>query len=204
MSEQLAGVIVGAAIAFAGTALITLFQWYMEKEKRREERVWWYRQEHLQRLRPAWERMHGRYLESLTVSEKITTLLDGLAGVDETKRHEKLEEMVKELRRIAESHFDVERLQTLSSEAATDAALIASTHHPKLAESIRTAVLKLAETMDDLLGNVQSLLERFAVDVEVSPAEITKATKRLDECRGSLIETMREVETSIERYVTEV
>jgi len=204
VSEQLIGVIVGALIGFGGTALVTLFQWRIEKEKRREERLWHYRQQHVQRLRLAWEEVRRQALESLRFSEKIATGLDALAAAEDTKTYEEIEEGLEEWVPKIQPRFDRDKVESRFSELMTNLLFIASLHDPSLRDSINKATSAVIDGLVSVLGNVQSLLDKLDHGIEITPSDAKKAVEQFNVARAIIVAAMREVEMSIEQHTTNV
>lgn len=202
MSDQLLGVIIGAGIGFAGTALITLFQWRMEKEKRREERLWQYRQEHLRSIRPIWERVHRCLYEYVKVSERVYAVVDGgLLAQQEGTWHEFCDEVIPvALESIGASLSRLEELQLDDSELLA----LGTIHDPHLREAMRKGLSDLHGALAFLRSDVDSYYKKCLDGYEPASAEkLVETLKRFAEARGGVVQVIRDIESSIERYVTQ-
>ncbi len=204
MSEQLIGVIVGALIGFAGTALITLLQWRIEREKRREDRSWRYRQERVQDLRVAWEEVRRLYLDLLEFEEKTAKHLDRLAAAEDSETYEEIQERFKEWSQKEVRGFAGEEGEDRFTELMTNLVAIASVQDPSLQQDIIKATRSVMYAMGTSMGSVQSLLYKFDHGEELSSEDTTRAVEQCNEVRAIIAKAMTLVETAIERYVTKL
>lgn len=195
MSDQLVGVIVGALIGFAGTALITLFQWRSEREKRREERLWQHRQEHIQRLRPAWERTRDFMIEYIKLNEIGHRLVSLISEVVITG--ELLDSMHRE---ILAMDVGVSRLQELDGPPSlSDMLPLGLILDPNLQESVQKALYQF-EKAREYIQDVVPLLRK---EEPLGRGKAGEIAKRLAEDRQVCMQAIREVEIAMERYLTD-
>lgn len=180
MNDQLLGVIVGAAIGFLGPLLVTLFQWYMEREKRREDRLWHYRQEHIHRVRPSWEQLSASLYDLLDMVEDGLIWLDRAAATEGIEEAEDLKrEFDKQFQRM---HEQADKLTARLSEIPAQMWTVLTMHDPDLGPSVRSQIGEALQSVSAFAKVVESLRYEPRPDSGLSPAQIAEVKNQLNEC----------------------
>lgn len=191
MSDQLLGVIVGAVIGFAGTYLIARLEREADKERRREERRWQYRRKQVERIRAHWEQTSRLSWGCIVFSKQFLELLGRIGAVPGREVSEELLQELKGLRGQAD------KLYVEMSEAYEQLWRVLAIHDPELGPAVRLRVAEAFSSVGGICGVMESLEPEALADDKMAGLE-----KELKQYERTIIESIRQVENSMERYVT--
>ena len=202
MSEQLVGVIVGALIGFSGTLLTVLIHSKIEKDKRREERLWHLRKDRLERkIEPAWQ-------ATSTLLYELVDCLD--SALQMLKQLQEVADLDQEADTSTKAAFDnfLKRWMQISSAIDTfskhDLRTIEALYEIEIARAISNAVSSSLGVIGDVGKEIEDLFYRRIHDVRVGSGEISAAIQDLSKAEAQVSDSVRKVEKVIEKHLTKL
>jgi len=202
MSEQLVGVIVGALIGFSGTLLSVLIHSRIEKDKRREERLWRFRKDRMEgKIEPAWQSIYALQYEMIDWLDHVVKIFDQLQEVP-NKDQEVDASTQAMFDHFTERCSDIER--TMDRLQKHEFRTIRTYCDVKIGQAISELFSDFNDVVQDIGSKVQDLNNKYIHDEEVGSDEINALIQDLSTAEVRVTLSVRKVEGIIEEHLTKL
>jgi len=202
MSEQLVGVIVGALIGFTGTLLSVLIHSRIEKDKRREERLWRFRKDRMEsKIEPAWQSILTLQYEMVDWLDHVLKIFDRLQEVpDKTQETDPSTQAMFD--HFTERCRDIQR--TMDRLQKHEFRTIRTYCDVKVGQAISEVFSDFNDVVQDIGSKVQDLNNKYIHDEEVGSDELNALIQDLSTAEVRVTLSVRKVEGIIEEHLTKL